>query len=99
MILLLLALLPMQQKDPDQARITVTFKETPLDQVLAHLQKMTMIPIEWTDEARKKVDPKAVTIDIDIQDLSVTAAVKLILLAQGLDAKAVDKKKILIGAP
>jgi hypothetical protein len=96
---LLFLLLPLQEKDPDQARLTCAFKETPLDKVLEQIQKMTTIPIEWTDEAKKKVDPKGVTIDIDIKDLSVTQVLKLLLISHGLDVKAVDKKKVLISAP
>ena len=94
--IVLLALLPSQQKDPDQVHLTVTFKDTPLDKVLDQIQTMTKIPIEWSEDAKKKVNPKDVKVDIEIQDMSVTGALKLLLLSQGLDAKAVDKKKILI---
>jgi hypothetical protein len=96
--LLLLALLSPQQKDPDQVRITLKVADMSLDKVIDKIALDSGVPIAWTAEAKKKVDGQA-AITVDIQDMVLTGALKLILLPQGLDAKAVEQKKVLIIVP
>jgi hypothetical protein len=93
--LLILALLA---NDPDQARITLKVQDMPLGKVLEKVAVDSKIPIEWSEAASKKADVQAL-VTLDVQDMVVSGALKLLLLSQGLDAKVIDKKKVLIVVP
>jgi hypothetical protein len=93
-----LVLLALQQKDPDETRITIKVTDTPIEKLIDMISRDSGVPIEWSADAKKKVDRKA-TANLEVQDMPVTGAVKLVVLPQGLEAKAVDKKKVVIVVP
>ena len=95
---LVLVLLAFQQKNPDETRITIKVTDTPIEKLVDMISRDSGVPVEWTPEAKKKLDSKA-TANLEIQEMAVTGAVKLVVLPQGLDARVIDKKKVLIVVP
>lgn len=95
-IALLLALVCMpQEKDPENAKITLDLHNVTVQEVLDHITKTTKIPIELDDAARKKLDPEA-KISLKVQDINVKGALQLLLGPQGFSVKLVDKKKFVV---
>ena len=85
-------------KDPDKFKITAEFENTALEDVLDALKSLTGIPVEIDDAARKKLDMKATT-SFKVQDVTFTAAVKLLVGPHGLDVKSVHQSKLLVTVP
>lgn len=91
----LLAVL-LQAKDPSTTKVSIQVKDTTLDQVLKTLTKDTGIPIELDDAAKKEIDPEKEQISVDIKQLNLTDALRLILGPANMDVKVVGKKKVVI---
>ena len=101
--LLILALIPLQDakksKDPDVRRVSLKVENHPLSKIVGDLQKETGIPIEFDDAAMKRINSDDSQATIDIQDMVLSGALKLLVLPLGCDVKVIDKKKVLIVAP
>jgi hypothetical protein len=99
-LMLALAAVPAQDKtDPDVARVTLEFQDTTLGVILESIRKITGIPIDLDEAARKSVDLDKDTATVEIKDTTVTGALQLIFGVRGLKVKVIDKKKVLITAP
>ena len=83
-------------QDPDVVKVTLDVKNASFRTVLDLLRVQTKVPIEIEAEAKKTIDLDETKMDLSVKDLPLTAALKLILLPEGLKAKVVDKKKVLI---
>lgn len=86
----------LQAKDPDTTRVSIKVKDATFDQVLRTLTKDTGIPIELDDAAKKEIDVEKAEISIEITQLNLTAALRLIFGPSNLEVKVVDKKKVVI---
>ena|SRR6185295_15997113 len=86
----------LQAKDPNTTRVSIKVKDATLDQVLKTLTKDTGIPIELDDAAKKEIDPEKEQISIDIKQLNLTDALRLILGPANMDVKVVEEKKVVI---
>jgi hypothetical protein len=98
--LLLLALIPVQEKedsrDPDVRRVSLDYSSASLSQILEDLRKVTGIPIDMDDAARKQVDPDKVLISVKIADLTLSTSLRLMLTSHQLSIQSIEKKKVLI---
>ena len=98
--LLLLALIPVQEKedsrDPDVRRVSLDYSSASLSQILEDLRKVTGIPIDMDDAARKQVDPDKVLISVKIADLTLSTSLRLMLTSLQLSIQSIEKKKVLI---
>jgi hypothetical protein len=92
------ALSAQDKKDPETIRITAYYENATLEDILEGIQSISGIPIEIDDAALKKVDLKAAT-SFKVQDVTLASGVKLLVGPLGLEAKVVDKKKLLITVP
>jgi type II secretory pathway component GspD/PulD (secretin) len=99
-LMLALAAVPVQdKKDPDVARVTLEFQDTALGVILESIRKITGIPIELDEAARKNVDLENGKVTAQIKDTTVTSALKLLFGIYGLEVNVIDKKKVLITGP
>lgn len=97
MTLIAIVLAAVLAGDPDIVKVTADFENATLTEVLENLTLITQVPIELDDAAKKKIgDPKKERISFKVQDISLTAAAKLIFTPRGLEVKVVDQKKLLI---
>jgi hypothetical protein len=98
--LLLVALIPVQNKedsrDPDVRRVSLDYSSASLSQILEDLRKVTGIPIDMDDAARKQVDPDKVLISVKIADLTLSTSLRLMLTSHQLSIQSIEKKKVLI---
>ena len=101
MTLIALALAAVLAGDPDIVKVTCDFDNASLTEALEDITLISQVPIELDEAAKKKIgDPSKEKISIKLQNVSVTAAVKLIFGPRGLEVKVVDKRKLLVtGTP
>jgi len=100
---LILCLIPPQDarksKDPDVRQVTLKADNFPLGKIVAELQKETGIPIEYDDAVKKQLESDDSQITIEVKDLPLTGALRLVFQSRGFKVVAVDKKKVLITTP
>lgn len=95
---LFLALAAQGDPDPDRVRVSARFEDTTLAKVLETFRAQSKVPIELDEAAKKRVDLD-MGISLDIQDLVLTGALRLIFSPQGLEVEVVGKKKVRIVVP
>jgi hypothetical protein len=97
MTLLSLALVAVLAGDPDSTKVTGDFQNASLSDILENLTLITQVPVELDASAKKKLgDPSKLTLTVKFNDISLTAAAKLIFGPHGLEVKVVDAKKLLV---
>ena len=97
MTLIALALSAVLAGDPDTTKVTFDFENASLTDVLENITLISQVPIELDEAAKKKIgDPSKEKISIKMENISVTAAAKLIFGPRGLEVKVVDKRKLLV---
>jgi WD40 repeat protein/trehalose utilization protein len=74
------------ETDPDRARVTLSFKDAPLKQVLDAVSRRTGIRIELDDAAKGRLGDE---VSVDVQDLVVSGALRLLALPMGLEIEVV----------
>jgi len=97
---LILCLIPPQDaqksKDPDVRRVTLKADNWPLGKVVAELQKQSDIPIEYDPDVMKDLEKDDETVSIQLADIVLTGALRLIFGPHGYKVVVIDKKKVLI---
>jgi hypothetical protein len=99
--LMVLAMLTATQdaKDPEKVRVTAEFKNTTFAAALEALRKQSGVPIEVDEAAKKVVDFEKDLLTLKLNDIVLTGALRLMCGPSGLEARVVEKKKILITVP
>ena len=97
MTLLSLALVAVLAGDPDTTKVTGDFQNAALSEILENLTLITQVPVELDAAAKKKLgDPTKLMLSVKFDNITLTAAAKLIFGPHGLEVKVVDAKKLLI---
>jgi hypothetical protein len=87
-----------RSRDPDECRVSMDYSEVPLGTILKDLERTTGIPITIKADPDPEQDPRRVRISIKVQNLPVTAALRLILQPRfsSVAIIAVEHRKILV---
>ena len=94
-----IALAALLAGDPDTL-VTLDFADTPLSEVVETLSRVSEVPIELDEAARKMLgDPAKVRISVKLNAISVTGAAKLLFGPRGLDVQVVDRTKLRVSVP
>lgn len=100
MALIALALSAVLAGDPDTIKVTVDFQDAGMNDVIENLTRISKVPIDLDDAARKKLgDLSRHKVNLNLKDISVTGAARLLFGPHGLQVKVVDRRKLLITAP
>ncbi len=96
---LILALLPMQEKkeskDPEVRRVSLKIVNAPMTVIVEQLREETGIPIEFSEEAKKRIDFDCSQISLEVQDATPYVALQRVFHPRNFKVVTVEKKTVL----
>lgn len=85
-----------KSKDPEVRRVSLKIVNAPITAIVQQLREETGIPIEFDENAKKRIEGDDSYISVELKDTTLLATLRLVCLPRILKAVSVEKKKILI---
>lgn len=95
-LLLALFAAPAQAKDPDKVEVSVDLQDATMGQLFEMLTRLSGIPIELDEAAKKAFDLDKEKVSVKLDKISLSGALRLILAPRNMQAAWVDQKKLVV---